>query len=76
MVDQEGFFDTIKKGRVLSQAWWEKQGRTNLSAKEFQTGLWVQNMKCRFGNDWIPTEKKETKVDVSEKTIEFIVKGS
>jgi len=70
------FSDTIRRGKVLCQAWWERQGRLNLSAKEFQTGLWNQNMKCRFPNDWIPTEKKETKVEVADKAIEFVVKSS
>ena len=45
---EEEFFETIKKGKVLCQAWWEKQGRIALNDKVFQTGLWYANMKNRF----------------------------
>lgn len=49
--DQE-FADTLKKGHVLCQAWWEKQSRINLKhdkADVFETGSWYANMKNRFG---------------------------
>ena len=42
------FFDSIKKGMELCEAWWEEQGRTNLKTKEFQAALWYMNMKNRF----------------------------
>jgi hypothetical protein len=45
----EEFQETLKKGEALCRAWWEGQGRVNLKAKNFQTGLWTMNMKNRFG---------------------------
>jgi len=49
------FSDTIKDGEWLSQAWWEKQGRTNIANKQFNTALWYINMKNRF--NWSDTVK-------------------
>ena len=42
------FSDAISRAHDLSLAWWEKQGRTNLSTGGFQGPLWKQCMSGRF----------------------------
>lgn len=46
---KEEFSVTIQEGVSLSAAWWQRMGRTNLTERDFQTGLWYANMKNRFG---------------------------
>lgn len=43
------FSDIVEFGRMLSAAWWEEQGRVNLTNKTFNTGLWLANVKHRLG---------------------------
>ena len=45
----EGFHEAVDLGRVMSQAWWMKTGRRNLTNRTFNTSLWAFNMKNRFG---------------------------
>jgi hypothetical protein len=69
------FSDTIKTGRLKSQAWWEKTGRKLLveesemnvktgtsKSKRLNTAAWIFNMKNRFSDDWSDTHKQEVEV--------------
>lgn len=52
------FLAAFQRALQLSEAWWEKEGRTSLHDPTIQTGLWYANMKNRFG--W--SDKQDTKL--------------
>jgi hypothetical protein len=57
MEEEDEFSETIKVGKMLSAAWWQKSGRTNLKSNDFNYTGWYMNMKNRFGwRDKVETE--------------------
>ena len=47
--EEPDFSRTVKAGKLLSELWWQAQGRVNLENKDFSATLWYMNMKNRFG---------------------------
>jgi hypothetical protein len=59
------FLEAFTHARELSQAWWETQGRTNLTADKFQANLYGRSMAARFPADWRESKQVEHKGGVT-----------
>jgi len=50
------FSEAFTLAKLLSQAWWEKQGRMNLVMPQgsgtFNSAVWSRSMAARFPRDW------------------------
>jgi hypothetical protein len=64
------FLDSKKKGEDFSEGWWMKQGRLNLTNKDFSYTGWYMNMKNRFG--WRDKSEIENTHTVTPNAKEFI----
>lgn len=61
------FKQVVDFGRMLSKAWWYRQGRVNLTKREFNGNLWYQIMKNRYGwSEKTTTTTKEAEEMSSE----------
>lgn len=58
------FLVAMTRAMALSQVWWERKGRDNLSTQIFQASMWSRSMAARFPDDW--REKAETTVNAGE----------
>lgn len=58
------FAELVEYGLMLSAAWWEEQGRVNLRNKDFNTSLWLANVKARLG--WGTDAANENEMQASD----------
>ena len=60
------FSEAVKEARHLSQAWWEKQGRSATfgGVPGFNATSYIFNMKNRFPSDW--REKQDVDLTSSD----------
>lgn len=62
MKDEPEFSETIKTGKLLSEAWWHKEGRMNLKVRDFNYTGWYMQMKNRFG--WKDTQQIDATINI------------
>jgi transcriptional regulator with XRE-family HTH domain len=68
------FADAVDEGTWRSLGWWERQGRSNLSAgKEFNHILWMMNVKNRFPAEW--REKQDVAHTLEVSLVDLVAKS-
>lgn len=73
MSEHQDFFDAAQRGREKCRLYWEKLGRDyvitesthGVGSKSLNSTVWLQNMRCRFADEWSETTKVEQKTEVS-----------
>lgn len=55
------FLRAITHAKDAEQAWWERQGRENVTKPVFQASMWSRSMAARFPDDW----REKSEVDMN-----------
>lgn len=53
------FSRALTRAKQAEQVWWERIGRTNLTAQSFQSSMWSRSMAARFPDEWRESTKQE-----------------
>ncbi|MCK5608516.1 hypothetical protein KAR91_41930 [Candidatus Pacearchaeota archaeon] len=69
MKEEEEFSETVKYGKLLSEAWWQRSGRVNIEEPKFNSTLWYMNMKNRFG--WKDKQEVEQTGNLTIEVLKF-----
>lgn len=68
--------EAVSHGTVLSQKWWERNGRKGLwGGKEFNSTAFVFQMKNRFRHDYADNPRVEVEISASNPLIDAITKA-
>ena len=68
--DVDGFAEIVETAHAVYQSWWEERGRAAMSmpSREFNSAVWIFQMKCRFPEEWREKSHIET-VDATPKAV-------